>query len=126
MMRSSSRRLLALAPLVALGCAQEPLFVNRGDFLPPDYQWKEPKRVDLDGDGRKDLAYYGPDGKLVGAGFDEDHDGHVEVFKKYGPDGKVVEETRDTNRDRVLDQRSTDTNGDGKLDKVEAYPAPPR
>ena len=110
--------------------------MNRGDFPPPDeadapplptdYQWKEPKRVDLDGDGRKDLAYYGPDGKLAGAGFDEDHDGHVEVFKKYGPDGKVVEETRDTNRDRVLDQRSTDTNGDGKLDKVEAYPAPPR
>jgi len=81
------------------------------------------RKVDLDKDGRKDLGYYAPDGTLRGAGFDENHDGRVDVFKKYGPDGKVIEETRDTDHDGVLDQRSTDTDGDGKFDKVVPYPS---
>ena len=36
---------------------------------------------------------------MRGAGFDENHDGRVDVFKKYGSDGKVIEETRDTDFD---------------------------
>jgi hypothetical protein len=127
--------LTALLPaLLASGCAGGPLFVDRGDFPPPDdpsapplptdYPWGEARKVDLDNDGRKDLGYYTADGGgLVGAGFDENHDGRVDVFKKYGPDGKVVEETRDTDHDGVLDQRSTDTDGDGKFDKVLPYPS---
>ena len=110
-----------------------PLFINQGDFPPPDdpsapplptdYPWGEPKRVDLDHDGRLDLAYYDTDGGLRGAGFDENHDGRIDVFKKYSGDGHVVEETRDTNHDGVLDQRSIDTDGDGKVDTIVPYPA---
>lgn len=120
------------ALLLACACAGGPLFVDRGDLPPPDdpsapplptdYPWGEARKVDLDNDGRKDLGYYAADGGgLVGAGFDENHDGRIDVFKKYGPDGKVVEETRDTDHDGVLDQRSTDTDGDGKFDKVVPY-----
>jgi hypothetical protein len=123
----------ALVLLLAAGCAGDPVLVNRGDFPPPDdpsapplptdYPWGEAKRQDLDHDGRTDLAYYGPNGALVGGGFDEDHDGRVDTFKKFGPDGRVVEETRDTNHDGRLDQRSIDTDGDGRFDKVVPYPS---
>lgn len=125
------RIVFALATVLLFAC-DPPVLVNRGDFpapddpsappLPNDYPWGEPKREDLDKDGHKDLAYYGPNGSLQGAGYDEDHDGRVDTFKKMGPDGKVIEETRDTNHDGVLDQRSTDTNGDGTLDTVVKYP----
>jgi hypothetical protein len=118
--------------LISLAACNGPILVNRGDFPPPDdpgapplptdYPWGEPKHTDLDHDGKPDLAYYGPDGRLLGAGFDENHDGRIDVYKKYGPDGKVKEETRDTNHDGVLDQRSIDTDGDGKFDKVDSYP----
>ena len=74
-----------------------------------------------DGYGQSLVHRYGADGTLRGAGFDENHDGRVDVFKKYGPDGKVIEETRDTDHDGVLAQRSTDTDGDGKFDKVVPY-----
>jgi hypothetical protein len=123
----------AAALLLTVACGGAPLFVDRGDLPPPDdpsapplpidYPWGEARKVDLDKDGRKDLGYYAPDGTLRGAGFDENHDGRVDVFKKYGPDGKVIEETRDTDHDGVLDQRSTDTDGDGKFDKVVPYPS---
>jgi hypothetical protein len=127
------QRVSCLAALLLAGaCAGGPVFVDRGDFPPPDdpsapplptdYPWGEARKVDLDNDGHKDLAYYAGDGgALVGAGFDENHDGRVDVFKKYGADGKIVEETRDTDHDGVLDQRSTDTDGDGKFDKVLPY-----
>jgi hypothetical protein len=123
------------ASLFAMACGGAPILVDRGDMPPPDdpsapplptdYPWGEAKHVDVNNDGRKDLGYYGADGKLQGAGFDEDHDGKVDVFMKYGPDGKVIEETRDTNHDGVLDQRSMDTDGDGKFDKVVPYGAGP-
>jgi hypothetical protein len=120
-----------LAWCFLLGCVN-PILVNRGDFPPPDdpgapplptdYPWGEPRRVDLDHDGRDDLGYYAPDGALVGGAFDENHDGRIDVYKKYGPNGRVIEETRDTNHDGVLDQRRIDTDGDGKLDTVVPYP----
>jgi hypothetical protein len=124
------RRSYALGFLVVAACGG-PVLVNRGDRPPPDepdapplptdYPWGAAKREDVDRDGTRDFAYYGPDGALVGAGFDENHDGRIDVFKKYGPGGKVLEETRDTNYDGVLDQRSTDSDGDGKFDKVIPY-----
>jgi hypothetical protein len=123
---------LALVSVVvmALGCGG-PVLVNQGDFppvddpgappLPTDYDWGPPKREDLNKDGKPDLAYYGPDGKLKGGGYDENGDGRVDVYKMVGSDGKVVQETRDTDHDGVLDQRSIDTNGDGTLDQVIKY-----
>lgn len=126
--------ILACAP--AAGCGGgAPLFVNEGaDFppaddpsappLPTDYPWGKPRREDLDHDGRSDLAYYGSDGKLQGGGFDEDHDGRVDVYKKLDRSGKVLEETRDTDHDGKLDRRSVDTDGDGKVDGVTPYPPP--
>jgi hypothetical protein len=117
--------------LLVLGACNGPILVNRGDFpplddlgappLPTDYPWGEPRTVDLDHDGTPDLGYYGRDGGLLGGGFDENHDGRIDVYKKYGADGKVKEETRDTNHDGVLDQRSLDTDGDGTLDKTVPY-----
>jgi hypothetical protein len=125
-----TRALIAFASLLAVACGG-PLLVNRGDFpsredpsappLPTDYPWGEPRHVDLNNDGRRDLGYYDLNGTLVGGGFDEDNDGRVDTFKKYGPNGAVIEETRDTNGDGKLDQRSIDTNGDGKFDKVVPY-----
>jgi hypothetical protein len=124
---------IARTVLVGLAACAGPVFINQGDLPPPDdpsapplptdYPWGEPRRFDLDHDGRKDLVYYGPDGGLQGAGFDENHDGRVDVFMKFGPDGGVVEETRDTNHDGVLDQRAIDTNGDGRFDLFVPYPA---
>jgi hypothetical protein len=117
--------------LVLFAACGRPLFVDQGDFppvddpsappLPTEYDWREPRHVDLDHDGRKDLGYYSADGGLQGGAFDENRDGHVDVYRKYGPDGRVIEETRDTNHDGVLDQRSIDTDGDGTLDKVVPY-----
>jgi hypothetical protein len=130
--RTFGVRIALVLSLLLAGACNGPIFVNRGDFAPPDdpgapplptdYPWGEPRRVDLDHDGRKDLGYYSPDGGLQGGGFDEDNDGRIDVYKKYGPDGKVIEETRDTNHDGVLDQRSIDTDGDGKFDKIVPYP----
>ena len=122
-----------LALWIGVGCGG-PLFINKGDFPPPDdpsapplptdYPWGEPRHVDLDHDGRGDLGYYAPNGALLGGGFDENHDGRIDTYKKFGPDGKVIEETRDTNHDGVLDERRIDTDGDGTLDK--SIPYPPR
>jgi hypothetical protein len=125
-----TRAIIALASLLAVACGG-PILVNRGDFpsredpsappLPTDYPWGEPRHVDLDKDGRKDLGYYDSNGVLLGGGFDEDKDGRVDTFKRYGPNGAVIEETRDTNHDGKLDERSIDTDGDGKFDKVVPY-----
>jgi hypothetical protein len=127
----NNRGALALVSLVlmAVGCGG-PVLVNQGDRpvddpdappLPTDYDWGPPKREDVDRDGKPDLAYYGPDGRLRGAGYDENGDGRVDVYKMVGPDGKVVQETRDTDHDGVLDQRAIDVNGDGKFDQVIKY-----
>jgi len=129
-MKQGISMLLAFALLAGCG---GPLLINEGtDFppaddpsappLPTDYPWGQPKKEDLDHDGHTDLAYYGPDGSLQGGGFDKNHDGKVDVFKKYDRNGKPVEETRDTDHDGALDQRATDTDGDGTLDKVTPYP----
>ncbi len=127
----NNRGALALVSLVlvAVGCGG-PVLVNQGDRpvvdpdappLPTDYDWGPPKREDIDKDGKPDLAFYGPDGRLRGAGYDENGDGRVDVYKMVGPDGKVVQETRDTDHDGALDQRAIDVNGDGKFDQVIRY-----
>jgi hypothetical protein len=122
---------MLLAFVLLAGCGG-PLVINEGaDFppaddpsappLPTDYPWGQPKKEDLDHDGHVDLAYYGPDGSLQGAGFDRNRDGKVDVLRKYDRNGHVVEETRDTDHDGKLDERATDTDGDGTLDKVMPY-----
>jgi len=96
-----------------------------GPAPPGDYKLGPTERVtparrvtDTNGDKRPDRIEYLSNGEVVGSGEDTNFDGKIDVYKKISH-GVVVEEVRDRNFDGILDERSRDTNGDGKLDLTE-------
>ena len=97
-----------------------------GPAPPSDYNFGPTRReIDYDGDHVRDrVEFVAKGGKVIGVGDDTNHDGKIDRYQKIAH-GMVLEETRDTDFDGILDLRSIDTNGDGKLDQEIQLLRPP-
>ncbi|HJZ70577.1 MAG TPA: hypothetical protein VKE51_02500 [Vicinamibacterales bacterium] len=154
-----SARLVAAAAIVALiACGRGPERTRR---ITPEYDKKTGKltllKYDSNGNGRVDTwsymdgarvvrieidkdedgkidrwEYYGPDQKLIKAGYSRLGDGKEDAWSYFGADGSVERVEISTRRDGkvtrverylngVLASAEEDTDGDGRMDKWETY-----